>query len=246
MLTALIVDDELPARQIIRAYIESFGNIKVIGECDNGFEALKELQQLKPDILFLDIQMPKVTGLELLEVLDNPPHVIFTTAYDQYALKAFELNAVDYLLKPFSQERFNAALKKVVAQCNVGERINKSTLEDVKQQINTKVDRIVVKRGSKLEVIALNDILYFEAQDDYVMIYTNSGRYLKSKTMKYYEQHLPIKEFVRIHRSYIVNVNHIQRLEPYDKETYLAIISDNQKLKISRSGYKKLKALLNF
>jgi two-component system LytT family response regulator len=245
-LKALIVDDEPPARQIIRAYLNKNAAIEVVGECDNGFDALKSIQELRPDILFLDIQMPKITGLELVEVLEQPPHIVFITAYDEFAIKAFELNAVDYLLKPFSEKRFNAAVEKVLKQQETGVQVDLSTMGNVQIQPDANIDRIVVKKGSQLHVLSLDEVLFVEAQDDYVMIHTSSGRFLKSKTMKYYESQLPAQEFVRIHRSYIVNVSKIQSLEPYDKETYLAIISQEHKLKISRNGYRKLKEHLNF
>ena len=243
--SAIIVDDEEPAREIIKAYLKKFSQVEVVGESSNGFEALKQIQDLKPDILFLDVQMPKITGLELLEVLDDCPAVVFTTAYDQYALKAFELSAVDYLLKPFSVERFQQAITKLL------DKLSNNQSTDVKQLIENKPDheslnRIVVRSGSKIVVIPINDVLYFEAQEDYVMIHTSKGRYMKSQTMRYYESILPSDQFVRIHRSYIANVDHIERLEPYDKENYVAVILPDTKLKVSRSGYKKLKESLKF
>ena len=243
--SAIIVDDEEPAREIIKAYLKKFSQVEVIGESSNGFEALKQIQDLKPDILFLDVQMPKITGLELLEVLDDCPAVVFTTAYDQYALKAFELSAVDYLLKPFSVERFQQAITKLL------DKLSNNQPTDVKQLIENKPDheslnRIVVRSGSKIVVIPINEVLYFEAQEDYVMIHTPKGRYMKSQTMRYYESILPSDQFVRIHRSYIANVDHVERLEPYDKENYVAVILPDTKLKVSRSGYKKLKESLKF
>lgn len=242
---AIIVDDEAPARHIIREYLKKEERINVVGECSNGFEALKMIQELKPDIMFLDVQMPKISGLELLEVLDDCPAVIFTTAFDQYALKAFELNAIDYLLKPFSVDRFNQAIIKVIDKLQNNETVNVKPLLDNTQTTET-LNRLVVKSGSKIVVIAINDILYFEAQEDYVMIHTAQNRYMKSQTMRFYESNLPTDQFVRIHRSYIVNVNRVERLEPYDKESYVAVLSPEVKLKVSRSGYKKLKETLKF
>jgi two-component system LytT family response regulator len=243
---ALIIDDEPPARSIIQAYLKKHNNIEVVGECANGFEAMKAIKDLQPQILFLDIQMPKITGLELLEVIDEPVQVVFTTAYDQYALKAFELNAVDYLLKPFDEARFDGAVNKILGQLKTGTDSNREQIEQMENTRQEKLERIVVKKGTKLEVIDLPCLLYIEAQDDYVMLHTTTGRFLKSKTMKYFEEHLPTEQFIRIHRSYIVNSHHIKGLEPYDKDTYLAIINPDCKLKVSRTGYKKLKEQMGF
>jgi len=244
--TAIIIDDEQPARNLVAAYLKKWEQIKVVAQCSNGFEALKAIRDQQPQLLFLDVQMPKITGLELLEVLDTPVHVIFTTAYDQYALKAFELNAVDYLLKPFSQKRFDDAITKVIQKITNGESANNLVAESIQTEMQEHLERIVVKKGNKLEVIGVDDVFYLEAQEDYVMIHTASGHFLKSKTMKYFEDHLPANQFVRIHRSYIVNVDKIERLEPYDKDTYLAILKNDQKLKVSRTGYKKLRQQMNF
>nr|WP_321407470.1 LytTR family DNA-binding domain-containing protein [uncultured Carboxylicivirga sp.] len=243
---ALIVDDEPLARNIIKSYLKPWENIEVVDECSNGFEALKSVKEHKPDLMFLDIQMPKVTGLELMEVIDDPVLVVFTTAYDQYALKAFELNAVDYLLKPFNEKRFGDAVNKLIQKLETGEKSNQQQINSIQEQSEEKLERIVVKKGNKLEVIPLEDILYIEAQDDYVMIYTSDAHFLKAKTMKYFEDHLPPENFIRIHRSYVVNVEKIKQLEPYNKDTQLAVISNECKLKVSRTGYKKLKEILDF
>lgn len=243
---ALIIDDEPLARSIIKAYLKKHPTIEVVAECANGFEAIKAIKEHEPHILFLDIQMPKVTGLELLEVIDQPVQVIFTTAFDQYALKAFELNAVDYLLKPFDEKRFANAVNKVMSKLETGDTSNQKNIEQLKESSIDILERIVVKKGSKLEVIDLDKLLYVEAQDDYVMLHTDNSHFLKSKTMKYFEEHLPQEQFIRIHRSYIVNATKIQGLEAYDKDTYIAILSPNCKLKVSRTGYKKLKEKMDF
>jgi len=245
-LKALIVDDEQPARNIIIHYLSSFSGIQVAGECSNGFEAIKLIRELKPDILFLDVQMPKITGLELLDVIDDTPAVIFTTAYDQYALKAFDLNAVDYLLKPFSQERFALAVNKVIDRIKAGQPTRKVTSEIANADLLEQLSRIVVKNGTSMTVIPVSEILFVEAREDYVMIYSEKGRFMKPQTMNFLEQHLPDSLFIRIHRSYIVNIEKIQRLEPYDKDTFTAIIPPSHKLRISRTGYKKLKDTLRF
>jgi len=243
---ALIIDDEPPARKIIAAYLKKHNAVQIAEECANGFEAIKAIKTHQPQILFLDIQMPKVNGLELLEVIDEPLQVVFTTAYDQYALKAFELNAVDYLLKPFDEKRFDEAVNKVLDKIKAGEVSNKKQINQIQNTTPELLERIVVKNGSKLEVIDLKHLVYIEAQDDYVMLYTESGHYLKSKTMKYFEEHLPQDQFLRIHRSYIINTTKIKGLEPYDKDTYLAILNPNCKVKVSRTGYKKLKEKMDF
>ncbi|WP_016779101.1 LytR/AlgR family response regulator transcription factor [Anaerophaga thermohalophila] len=245
--TALIIDDEPPARAVVRSFLQQHPQISVVGECGNGFEALKSIQENNPDILFLDVQMPKVSGLELLEVLDEVPVVVFSTAYDQYALKAFEMSAVDYLLKPYSQTRFNQAMEKVMAQLKKGQKTNAAELlKNHSAASNSLLQRVVVKTGNKMHVIPVNKIRYIEASEDYVMIYAENSRHLKAQTMRYFEEHLEPSQFVRIHRSYIVNVSFVERLEPYDKDTYVAIMTEGQRLKISRTGYKKLKETLNF
>lgn len=244
--TALIIDDEPPARDIVFAYLKSFPQIEVVAQCSNGFEALKLIQELAPGILFLDVQMPKITGLELLEVLDTSPAVVFSTAYDQYAIKAFELSAVDYLLKPYSQERFNQAVEKVLTRLAGGLPSPESHLLSLREASDEMLNRVVVKSGSKIVVIPLEELLFIEAQEDYVMIHTTKGRYLKSQTMRFFEIHLPANRFVRVHRSFIVNVEQVERLEPYDKEYFMAVIAPDHKLKVSRAGYKKLKETLKF
>ncbi len=241
----VIIDDEKPARDLIKAYLKEFNNIEVLAEGCNGFEGIKLIQQYRPDLIFLDIQMPKVSGLEMLEVVENSPKVIFTTAYDEYAIKAFELNAVDYLLKPFTRERFNNAVQRVFEQDdNTSKEVVRKVMDDNEHYQNTLINRVVVKQGSNLEMIPVDDILYFEASDDFVFIHTKDKRYTKSRTMKYFQSQLDEKQFVRIHRSYIVNVIRIQKIEQYDKDNHIAVIDNNTKLKVSKSGYKQLKEVL--
>lgn len=242
----LIVDDEQPARDIIRHYLKAFPDIVISGECANGFEALKAIREQQPDILFLDVQMPKINGLELLEVIEDAPAVIFTTAYDQYALKAFELNAVDYLLKPFSRERFEAAVTKVLDRIKTGKPVPALSSETLRSDYQKILTRLVVKNGNTISVIPIAEIIFIEAQEDYVMIHTEKARYMKNLTMSYLETHLPQNLFIRTHRSYILNLEKIEKLEPYDKDSYLAFIPPNHKLRISRPGYKKLKESLRF
>lgn len=242
----LIVDDEQPARTIIRHYLKAFDNVEITGECANGFEALKAIREQQPDVIFLDVQMPKINGLELLEVLEEAPAVIFTTAFDQYALKAFELNAVDYLMKPFSKERFEAAILKVMDRLKSGTPAPVLSPETIQSGFQEPLTRLVVKNGNSISVIPVSEIFFIEAQEDYVMIYTEKGRLMKNLTMNYLETHLPKDLFIRTHRSFIVNIEKIEKLQPYDKDTYLAIIPPNHKLRISRTGYKKLKETLRF
>ncbi|PKP11352.1 MAG: DNA-binding response regulator [Bacteroidetes bacterium HGW-Bacteroidetes-4] len=243
----LIIEDEAPAREIVKTFLKDYPNAELVGECEDGFSGLKAIKEMQPDLVFLDVQMPKITGFEMLELLDEQPQIIFTTAYDQYAIKAFEMNAIDYLLKPFSKERFNQAMQKVQANEEVfetGEKLQKviQTLDDKSE----KLFRIAVKKGGDIHMIPVEELLYIEAKDDYVMLYTPKGRYLKEKTMKYYENHLDEQEFVRVHRSYIVRVDQVKRLEPYGKSSYLAILGQGQKINVSLSGYRKLKDVLSF
>jgi two-component system, LytTR family, response regulator len=244
----LMIEDEEPARDLMKSYFKNHPELELIGEYADGFSGIKAINELKPDLLFLDIQLPKLTGFEILDLVDYTPVIIFSTAYDQYALKAFELNATDYLLKPFSAERFatavDKAIEKIKTKTNEEPKV-KSLVATIDEKPET-IDRIVVKTGSKIKVIPADKIIYIEAQDDYVMIYHEEGKNLKEKTMKYFESHLDPSQFVRIHRSYIVNINFITQLEQYSKENYIAILKNGAKLKVSDSGYKNLKQKLNF
>jgi two-component system, LytTR family, response regulator len=247
MIKTIIIEDEQPARDLVKHYLSFHPNIEIIGEFSDGFSGLKGINELKPDLVFLDIQMPKLTGFELLELLDEYPQIIFTTAFDQFALKAFEMNAVDYLLKPFSQDRFNQAVSKVTD--NHGNSTSSEKVKKLSEHIaenSDLLDRIVVKTGSKIKVIPVDQVLYVESQDDYVMIYSSDGKYLKQQTMKYMEQHLDPKRFIRIHRSYIANIDTIKQLELYEKNSYVAVLTNGAKLKVSDSGYKVLKSVMRF
>lgn len=244
----LIIDDEELARELIRNYLVHYPEIKVIGECSNGFEGAKSINELKPHLVFLDIQMPKLNGFELLEIIDHKPQIIFTTAYNQYAIKAFEMNALDYLLKPFSLERFQEAISKAKLRLISANEIKSeiSGLLEYHRQADEPIERIVVKTGNKINVITCDKIQYFEAQDDYVMIYTPEGKFLKQSTMKYFEDHLDPKMFARVHRSYIVQVDKIDRIELYGRETYMLFLKTGAKLPVSKTGYDKLKEKLGF
>lgn len=242
----LIIDDESLARELLKKYLAGIPDVEIAGECENGFEAIKMIQELQPDLLFLDIQMPKIDGFELLEVLDPRPVIIFTTAYDQYAIRAFEMNAVDYLLKPFSRQRLLQAIEK--AKMRIGTESlstgNPSLLTKMQNQLDEEqktLERVITRLGSKITVIPVEKIWYIEAADDYVMIHSGLGNHLKEKTMKYFEEHLPADRFIRIHRSYIVNISAIKSLELYSKDSYLAVLHNGDKLKVSAEGYKRLR-----
>jgi two-component system LytT family response regulator len=246
MIKTIIIDDELLARELVVSYLKSENEIEVIGEYSNGFEGLKAINELNPDLVFLDVQMPKLTGFELLELLDKPCNIIFTTAYNEYAIKAFEHNAIDYLLKPFSKERFISALGKAKERISNFSN-NQELIDKIKMHNDSAeelINRVVVKSRNKIDVIAVDKIKYIEAQDDYVMIYTQEGRYLKQKTMKYFETHLCSNEFCRIHRSYLVRIDQISQLQPYEKDSWIVVLKSGESLKLSRNGFKLLKKQL--
>lgn len=238
----ILIDDEPLARSLLAELLEDEKDIEVVASCNDGFEGMKAIQEYQPDLIFLDIQMPKITGFELLELLDNPPKVIFTTAYDEYALKAFEVNALDYLLKPISQDRLQKALEKVRSQ------IKHPEIEPARDtsslQLPEQSQRIVVKDGGHIKIIPLPEVLYIEAADDYVKVTTADKYFLKHQRMAHFEAQLPAHQFVRVHRSYIVNVQHIHKVELYEKENYCVILRNNAKIPVSRSGYSKLKTVL--
>ena len=237
----LIIDDEKLARDIVKKYLEQNYEIELLGECQNGFEGIKAINELKPDIIFLDIQMPKLTGFEMLELIDHQPEIIFTTAFDQY-----EVNATDYLLKPFSLTRFLEALNKSIQKVK-NNKPNTTEYSDLLNSVNSNLEslnRIVVKTNQKIIIIASEKISYIEAQDDYVMIHSELGKHLKKQTMKYYEEHLDTSTFFRVHRSYIVNINDVKQMELFEKESYKITMKDGEKIPVSRSGYSKIKELL--
>ena len=241
---AVIIDDEPLARSIVKEYLLSFPQMEIVAECNDGFEGLKAIQQHKPDVVFLDIQMPKINGFEMLELADDPPAIIFTTAFDEYAMKAFEAHAIDYLLKPFSQERFNKAMEKFFAQSMLLQKKATNELLQMTSILPQQNERIVVKTGGKIKIIPIQQVRYLEAADDYVKIHTADGVHLKNKTMGFYEQSLPPTGFVRTHRSFIVNVQEITRIDPYEKEAHLAILRSGDKIPVSKAGYTKLKTVL--
>jgi two-component system LytT family response regulator len=275
---AIIIDDEPLARMIVQEYLQSYANITVLQECNDGFEGIKAIQQHHPDLIFLDIQMPKINGFEMLELVDNPPDVIFTTAFDEYAIRAFEAHAVDYLLKPFSKDRFDKAVRKWLARyadhqaalaagkdpssgsdapgseadasaadifvSGASHAAAQQALLETASSSPSQQQRIVVKTAGKIKIIPLEDIHYLEASDDYVKIHTHNGAFLKNRTMSYFEQVLDPNRFVRTHRSYIINVQLVTRIDPYEKDSHLCILSSGAQVPVSKAGYMKLKSVL--
>lgn len=244
MSKVVIIDDEPLARSIVREYLQKHPHLEVMQECGDGFEGVKAIQQHQPDLIFLDIQMPKITGFEMLELVEQAPSVIFTTAFDEYAIKAFEAHAVDYLLKPFNQERFDKAIAKWGEQKSaIAEKATHDLLETAAASPSQR-QRIVVRNGSKIKIISVHDVFFLEAADDYVKIHTGEGYFLKNKTMTHFETMLDGHQFVRSHRSYIVNVQQITRIDPYEKDNHVAVLRSGAKVPVSRSGYGKLKEVL--
>ncbi|QNL23176.1 LytTR family transcriptional regulator DNA-binding domain-containing protein [Hyphobacterium sp. CCMP332] len=244
MLKVLIIDDEKPARQLLVELLKNKNDLEIIGEASNGFEALKQINSLNPELIFLDIQMPKINGFELLEILDQPPLVIFTTAYSEYAIKAFEMNAIDYLLKPIEESRLEMAINKVLNSRTGRPDIQK--LSENRLSEKEKLEKIVVKTGNQIHILPIDDIERIEAYDDYVKIHSMDKYYLKKMTMKFLENKLPNDQFIRIHRSHILNSNHLQKLEAMGKESHLAILKNGDKIPVSSSGYHLLKEILGF
>jgi len=244
MIKTVLIDDEPLARSIVREFLADHNGIEIVAECGDGFEGVKAIMQYQPDLIFLDIQMPKINGFEMLELIEQPPAVIFTTAFDEYALKAFEAHAVDYLLKPFSKDRFDKAVEKFEQKPAADNE--KTAVQSLLQSgsLPSQSERIVVKTGGKIKIIPVAQILYCEAADDYVKIFTAEGSFLKNKTMSFFETVLPSSLFVRTHRSYIVNIQEITRIDAYEKESHLALLRSGVRIPVSRSGYARLKAIL--
>ena len=245
MIKSIIIDDEPLARSIVKEYLQSDSEIEIVQECGDGFEGLKAILQHKPDLIFLDIQMPKITGFEMLELIDFPVSVIFTTAFDEYAIKAFEAHAIDYLLKPFSKERFDKSVKKWKEQRipNAASSHTRDLLESNLKQAEEQ-NRVVVKNGNNIKIIPVQEIHYLEAYDDYVKIFTKEGYSLKKKTMNYFESVLNAELFVRVHRSYIVQVSQITKIEVLEKDSHIALLKTGVKIPLSKTGYAKLKTVL--
>jgi two-component system LytT family response regulator len=232
------VDDEELARGLLREMIGAHPEMEIVAECANGFEAVKAIAENRPDLLFLDIQMPKLDGFEVLELIDPGPAVVFVTAYDQYAIRAFDAQAADYLLKPFSAERFERALER--AKSRVGVHREAPWEMAAARPPEQRPERVVVKDGTRVHVIPIEKLDYVEAQDDYVALHSGGKTYLKQQAMAAVEAALDPARFVRIHRSAIVNLERVARIEPYGKESRLAILADGSRLPVSRAGYARL------
>jgi len=238
----ILVDDEALARSVLREYLARHADIEIVAECANGFEAVQAITEHEPDLAFLDVQMPKLDGFEVAELVRGKTHFVFATAYDQYALKAFEVHAVDYLLKPFSQERLDQALaharKLLGAQDSQPEL---AAVLDEAAERRGKSERIVIRDGAQVHVLAAADVDYVEAQDDYVLIHAHGRSYLKAQRMAQLEEQLEAALFLRIHRSWLINIERLARIEQVARDSHIAILQDGTKVPISRSGYQKLK-----
>ena len=245
MYKVILIDDESLARQLIKTLLQPYEQFTVVAECGDGFEGFKAIQEHTPDLIFLDVQMPRLNGFEMLELLDNPPSVIFTTAFDEYALKAFEAHAIDYLLKPIVKDRFEKAIQKWLLQAA------KPGAQHANPVIENNIyegyqHRIVVKDNGLIRIIPALDIYYIEANDDYIKIVTKGGSYLKKSTLSHIEQTLDPQQFVRVHRSYLIPVTQLMRIEPYEKESHIALLHCGAKVTVSKTGMAKLKTLLGW
>lgn len=240
----VIVDDEDLARQIIREMLKPHAEMEIVAECANGFEAVKTVAELKPDLVFLDIQMPKLDGFEVLELIGGEVAVIFVTAYDEHALRAFEVNAVDYVLKPFRAERFEGALERARQRMGKNPAASADQLAAAAREPGQYAERIVVKDGTRVQIIPVAKLDYAEAQDDYVCLASQGKKYLKQQTISSLEASLDPNRFLRLHRSCLVNLERVARLEPYGKDTHIVILNDGNRLPVSRAGLARLKEFL--
>jgi len=245
LIKAVVVDDEDLARAIVIEHLANHRDIYLAAECSNGFEAVKAVNELKPGVLFLDVQMPKLDGFEVLELLDPIPVVIFVTAYDQHALRAFEVHAVDYLLKPFSRERFDEAIERARARLASG-GLTRALAADLANtaKCDWPLDRIAVKDGPKITLVPLADLDYVQAQDDYVLLKTPEKGYLKQQTISSLEQRLDPARFLRIHRSYIIQMDRLLRLEKTETDSWAAVLRCGARLPVSKAGYARLKSVI--
>lgn len=246
---AVIVDDEELARQVLREFVAAHSEIEIIAECANGFEAVKIVTEQKPDLMFLDIQMPKLDGFEVLELIGKDTAVVFVTAYDSYAIKAFEVHAVDYLLKPFGADRFEASLKRAKERL-AGKLPEVTTPSASDLAVAARppaqfLDRIAVRDGTRVFIIPVAKLEYAEAQDDYVALAAEGKKHLKQQTISSLESALDPTRFMRIHRSYIVNLERVTKVEPYGKDSHVAVLANGTQLPVSRAGYARLRAFLD-
>ena len=250
-LVAVIVDDEAPARSLLREYLAAHADVRVAAECVNGFDAVKRIEELRPDLVFLDVQMPKLDGFEVLELLEPGPSVVFCTAFDEYALRAFEVNAVDYLLKPFARERLDEALARVRARraearaaAPAAAPLSPHSLAAAARPPGRWVERVLIKDGARIDVIPVERIEFVEAQDDYVAIHAEGRSWLKNQTLSELASQLDPDRFVRIHRSYLVNLEKVGRLDLLGKESRVVTLAGGRQLPVSRAGYARLRELM--
>lgn len=240
MIKTIIIDDEPLAAGIVQEFLADFPQFEVLEVCQDGFQGLKAIQHHQPDLIFLDVQMPKITGFEMLELIDSPPAVIFTTAFDQYAVKAFDAMAIDYLLKPFSQERFSKAIEKYLAHANEPQIEEREGLN----QLAEKSNRLVVRVKNDIKIIPIHEVTFFEAEDDYISIHTPGGKYLKKMTMKSLEDVMDPGKFARVHRSFMVNLFQITQIEPFERDSYILKMRDGTQVPVSKTGYSRLRQVL--
>lgn len=243
----IIVDDEPLARAVLREHLGLHPDVEIVGECANGFEAVKAIAELAPDLVFLDIQMPKLDGFEVVELAGAKTHYVFVTAYDQFALRAFDVHALDYLLKPFTRERLAQALaharERVAAPATEGEAAMRALVSDARAR-HQPIERVLIRDGARVQVIPVARIDYIEAQDDYVAICSEGRQWLKNQRMAELESQLDPQAFLRVHRSYIVNLGTIARIEPTGKDGHCAVLKSGARVPISRSGYQKVRDLM--
>jgi two-component system LytT family response regulator len=245
-LTIAIVDDEELARRVLREYLRDEPGVEVVAECANGFEAVKAVSELKPDLLLLDVQMPKLTGFEVVELVGRDQAVVFVTAYDQYALEAFEVHAVDYLLKPFERPRLAEALARARERLAARSRepVAAGAVAAAASSRPRPLDRVLVRDGAKVHIVPVGRIDYVQAQDDYVSIHADGRSLLKEQTLADLDASLDPARFVRIHRSYLLNIDRLARVEPASKDARTAVLKDGTELPVSRTGYQRLEELL--
>jgi two-component system LytT family response regulator len=238
----IIVDDEYLARALLREYLADHAEVEIVAECANGFEAVKAIGELQPDLVFLDIQMPKLDGFEVVELAGTRSQYVFVTAYDQFALKAFEVRAIDYLLKPFSRERLAQALSSARSRATPPEQIEAVAMDAARR--HGPLERILIRDGARVHVVPAKSIDWIEAQDDYVQISAGGRTHLKNGRMAELEQGLDPSLFLRVHRSYIVSIGAIERIEAASKDSWCAVLKDGKRVPVSRSGYQKVRELL--
>ncbi len=241
-LRVLLVDDEELALELLKKKISELENIEIVGLCHNGFEAVKACGQLKPDLVFLDIEMPKLSGFDVIELLNKEemPHIVFVTAYNDYAVEAFEKEAIDYIVKPASIDRIKKSIERVrkIKKPESGQLAEK--ISDISNMQET-ISRILIKNGNDVVIVKTDDIIYIKAEDDYIRIFTKDQNYLKNGRLSQLEEKLPSDIFIKVHRSYIINISYLKKIEPYLKDSRIAILEGKIKIPISKSGYLKLK-----